>query len=102
MKRRSLLAASASAAGAGLLSTPCEAQGGGSGKQVLELRRYTFSSPEKVKAFESFSASALVPALNRAGIRPVGLFKMTKADNPQATFAGEAALELFALLPYAS
>ena len=103
MKRRSFLVGSASAAGAGLFAGPSEAQGAQSGgKQVLELRKYTFSSPEKMKAFETFSASALVPALNRAGIRPVGVFRMTKADNPQAIFTGDAALELFVLLPYPS
>jgi len=101
MKRRSFLIGSASAAGAGLFAVPSEAQRAAA-KQVLELRKYTFSSPEKLKAFEAFSTSAMVPALNRAGIRPVGVFKMMKADNPQATFTGDAALELFVLLPYPS
>ncbi len=103
MKRRDFLTTAASAAGAGVLATAGGAQRSGSGgKQVLELRRYTFSATQKRQAFESFSESALIPALNRAGIRPVGVFKMTRADNPQATFTGDTSPELFVLLPHAS
>ena len=102
MRRRRFLTTSASAVGVGLLGTASEAQRAGAGKQVLELRHYTFASASKLDAFESFSQSGLVPALNRAGIRPVGVFKMTRADNPQATFPGDTALELFVLLPHSS
>ena len=52
-------------------------------KQLLELRTYHFASAEKAAAFEQFAAEALIPALNRAGVKPVGLFKMHSADNPE-------------------
>lgn len=105
MKRRSFLAASASAAGLSALNATTRAAQPARGvcdRQVLDLRRYTFVSPEKRKTFESFAATGLVPALNRQGIQPVGLFKMTRADNPQATFEGETGPELFVLLPHPS
>ena len=103
MKRRTFLAGTASVAGTTLLGGVAEAQGGGKGgKQILELRRYTFASDAKRAAYEAFCESGLIPALNRAGIKPVGVFRMTKADNPQATFAGDTSPELFVLLPHNS
>ena len=85
-----------------MLGGVAEAQGSRGAKQILELRRYTFASDAKRAAYEAFCESGLIPALNRAGIRPVGVFRMTKADNPQATFAGETSPELFVLLPHNS
>lgn len=77
-------------------------EGGVQGKQILELRTYTFASAEKMRAFADFMASGMVPALNRSGITPVGVFQRTKADNPDAGFEGETSLELFVLLPHSS
>jgi hypothetical protein len=73
---------------------------GGGGKQILELRRYTFASPQKREAFENFIGSGMIPALNRQGIQPVGAFKMLRADNPQAAFDGDTGPDLFVLLPH--
>lgn len=101
MNRHRFIAASivgGSVLGAGM---PASAQGAG-GKQVLELRTYTFATPEKKAAFEKFLETAMIPALNRAGIQPVGAFKVNKADNPQAKFDGESSPELFVLLPHSS
>jgi hypothetical protein len=103
MKRRNFLAATASAAGAGVLGQAAEAQRSGGGKkQIIELRRYNFASDAKREAFERFSETGLIPALNRAGVRPVGVFRMTKTDNPQAILGGEISPELFVLLPHGS
>lgn len=103
MKRRNLLAAAATATGVSILEKAAEAQRAGvGGKHILELRRYTFASDGKRAAFEGFCESGLIPALNRASVRPVGVFRMTKADNPQAAFAGETSPELFMLLPHNS
>src|SRR3569833_4754644 len=100
MKRRSLLAAAASVAGAGGLAGPGEAQrSGGGSRQFVELRRYTFASDAKRKAFESFCETGLVQALHRAAIRPVGVFQLRKADSPQAAFSGDIGPELYILLP---
>ncbi|MCC6507932.1 MAG: NIPSNAP family protein [Pirellulaceae bacterium] len=45
-------------------------------KHVLELRTYTFKEAAAVAAFDKYAADALIPALNRLGIQPVGAFKM--------------------------
>ena len=75
MKRREFLAGSALAAGVLMGGGVCAAKAGkADGKQYLELRHYEFASVEKQKAFEEFLGKAFVPALNRQGIRAVGVF----------------------------
>lgn len=109
MKRRSFLAASASAAGLSVIGGSGEQaahRAGGDkgirGKQVLDLRRYTFTSPDKRKTFEGFLAGGMVPALNRLGIRPVGAFTLSRADNPDAKFEEHQENDLFVLVPHPS
>jgi hypothetical protein len=81
-------------------ATTQKTAGSGGGKQILELRRYTFASPQKRDAFERFIGRGMIPALNRQGIQPVGAFKMTRTDNPHATFEGDTGPDLFVLLPH--
>lgn len=76
MKRRDFVAA---AGGASLLpnlgSSEEVAQGSGSvgtAPQVLELRRYRLRFGPMETRFADYQKNVLVPALNRAGIKPVG------------------------------
>lgn len=105
MKRRDFLTASA-AAGLAFGASPSLGQGAGvdGGKDLLELRLYRFQSLAKQKAFDDFLAQAAVPALNRAGIKPVGVFKMLKADNAaNRKLKMEAdSPDLYILLPHKS
>lgn len=71
------------------------------GKQLLELRKYTFATAEKMATFETFLREAAIPAFNRAGVNPVGVFKLIAADNPKLKLDGDPA-ELYVLLPHAS
>ena len=68
-------------------------------KQVIELRTYHFASPEKQSAFEQFLKGVAIPALNRAGVRPVGVFRMLKADNPDLGLEADST-DLLVLLPF--
>lgn len=61
-------------------------------KECLELRHYEFATAEKRNAFETFLGNAFVPALNRQGIKPVGVFKADDAN----------ALDLWVLIPHRS
>ncbi len=101
MKRREFLAASAVAGLA--LGNPAVIKGADAKlrKELLELRLYYFKSVNKQKAFDDFLARAAVPALNRAGIRPVGVFKMLKGDNPKLGMAADSP-NLYVLLPHKS
>lgn len=69
-------------------------------QQVLELRTYRFTSEAKLKTFADFLAQAYVPALNRAGVTPVGVFRLFKADNAKLDLPADE-LKLYVLLPHA-
>ncbi len=110
MDRREFLAASAAVAAFGLAAAPqsaavqAPAAGQPTGeKQLIELRTYHFASAAKLAAFERFLAKAAIPALNRAGVRPVGAFKLLAKDNadakPPVTADGT---DLYVLLPHES
>ena len=100
MRRRDFLAASA-AAGAGLLAAGrgVRAADEKSVRQFFEIRRYHFASAEKQKAYEQFLADAAVPAYNRAGVKPVGVFKIQAKDNPNLKLK-EDSTDLIVFLPH--
>ncbi len=100
MQRREFLAASAAAA-AGLMAAGrgVRAGDGKSGRQFFEIRRYHFASAEKQKAYEQFLADAAVPAYNRAGVKPVGVFKILFKDNPNLK-SQEDSTDLVVFLPH--
>jgi len=75
MKRRQFLAASCLMGLAPLADNPTSAKLPTQGdRDYYELRKYTFSSPQQKDRFDAFVESAYLPALNRAGINPVGVF----------------------------
>jgi hypothetical protein len=96
MKRRDFLAA-AGVAGLAPMSSLALAQPAGAPvqKELYELRVYTIETPAKQKAMEDYLCEAAVPALNRLGIQPVGVFKMMETQP-------EKNLNLFVLLPHKS
>ena len=83
MKRRDLLAASC-VAGLAPLSRLAAGKdaAGGTQQQYLELRQYVLEAGAKAEAFEAFLGKALIPALNRMGIKPVGVFKARDGKSP--------------------
>lgn len=58
-------------------------------RQYLELQKYTFASAEQKAAFSAFLKEVALPAYNRLGLRPVGVFHEDKEGSP-----------LFVLLPH--
>ncbi len=52
-----------------------------SGREVYELRQYQFENEDQVAAFDTFMEDAAIPALNRAGIKSVGVFKDAKGKD---------------------
>jgi hypothetical protein len=71
------------------------------GKQLIELRTYHFPSPEKQREFETFLARALLPAMGRAGVGPVGVFKLLAKDNAALKLPSDPN-DLYVVLPYDS
>jgi len=101
MRRRDFLAASAAAAGGmiGSAAMSFAADQGQGDRQLLELRTYRFANAGKQEAFERFLAAAAIPALNRIGVEPVGVFKLRAADNPELKLTADRT-DLWILLPH--
>ena len=55
---------------------------GGAAREYFEIRKYTLKSPEKQAVLETYLKDAAIPALNRLGVRNVGVFLPEK---PEAT-----------------
>jgi len=104
MKRRDFITATA-AAGATLVSTSLtRAAAPGGPKDLIELRLYHFGSTEQQRAFDAFLGKTAVPALNRVGVKPVGVFSLDPQDNPDlpsdnTPYAGPL---LFVVMPHKS
>ncbi|PYJ97583.1 MAG: NIPSNAP family containing protein [Verrucomicrobia bacterium] len=86
MKRREFLKSSLAASAAGLASVleifaaekSAKAQ-----REFYELRLYHLRRGPKQKLFDDFYREAAIPAMNRAGIGPVGVFNVAYGpDNP--------------------
>ena len=101
ISRRAFLTSASAAGVAAALPAPLRAERPTAGKTWLELRTYGFASVEKRAAFESYLAQAAVPALNRAGVQPVGVFTLGAEDNPKLT-PPPAGTDLYVLLPHPS
>ncbi len=56
--------------------------GGFGGRAFYELRRYEIETPEQKAGFDKFLSEAAIPALNRLGIKPVGVFYPEKDLSP--------------------
>jgi hypothetical protein len=88
MERRAFLAASTAAAvtsADALAAAAGAAQGPGapSRPQVLELRRYRLRNGALASRFAAYAKDALVPALGRAGLAPIGAWNVAMGpDSP--------------------
>jgi len=85
MERRAFLAASTAAAvtSADALTAAAQGPGAPSRPQVLELRRYRLRNCALASRFASYAKDALVPALGRAGLAPIGAWNVAMGpDSP--------------------
>ncbi len=73
MQRRQFLSSSLAAAAA--LEAQAQGQGTG-GREYYELRRYHMQSGPTTKAANKYFEEALIPALNRLGMKTVGAFDL--------------------------
>ena len=84
MNRREFLAASAVAGVAPLGQIEAlQAQQGGD-RHFFELRRYHLLPGARQREFTTFMGDVAVPAMNRAGIGPIGAFTVTYGENAPA------------------
>jgi hypothetical protein len=101
MQRREFLAASAAAAASVAAGSVLAADAAPSGRQLIELRTYHFASPQRLAAYEQFLGEAAIPAFGRAGVGPVGAFKLLAKDNPDLKLSDDGT-DLYVLLPHES
>lgn len=101
MKRREFLAASAASALGVAIGRSAAAAEGSTGKALIEVRVYHFASADKQQAYAKFLGEVEIPALNRAGVQPVGAFRLFGKDNPKLTPPGDST-DLYVILPYKS
>ncbi len=87
MNRREFIISSAAAAGVAAASQPFGSAAAepprAAARQFYELRLYHLRRGPMQKRFDDFYRDAAIPAMNRAGISPVGVFSvMTGSDSP--------------------
>lgn len=92
MKQRTMLVIACVAMILGLGSQGFAANSARTAKQFVELRHYTFENAQQQKVMIDFLAEVAVPAWNRQGISPVGVFQM----------ADEKETDLYVVLPHSS
>jgi len=96
MQRRTFLTSTLATAALGPAAAYSQGAPGasdGKGRLFYELRRYQLSSGPQRKLCDDFFREALVPALNRLGITPVGVFDVT---------IGPETPSIYVLMPSAS
>ena len=108
LNRRDLLKASGLATVAST-GVALAAQRSGAGRRqreprdIYELRRYTMEARPKVEIMKAFLSNAAIPAMNRVGIKQVGIFdeppkKHTKAlSRPSCTIPISAGVGFYAV-----
>lgn len=85
MQRRNFLTSSLAAAAVALKPTLSSAQTGKS-RQYYELRKYQQQSGPQGKLLQGYLSDALIPALNRMGFTPVGVFNLDLGPQTPATY----------------
>jgi hypothetical protein len=97
MKRRQFLRTSLTASTLAGLSTAAlrvsAAESGGANREYYELRIYRLKSGAKSDQLDSYLETAAIPAMNRLGIKPVGVF--TERESKEAP-------AVYVLIPYPS
>ena len=77
MERRHFLAASVAASAFGIAgNVGAEAGGMASNREFYQIRRYSLLSGPQTKLTESYFSDALIPAVGRVGMGPVGAFRV--------------------------
>ena len=83
MHRRTFLGSSLAASALGYQASPAT----DSAREYYELRRYHLQSGPQQKLTNDYVANALLPALNRLGMKPIGAFNLDIGVETPATDA---------------
>lgn len=89
MQRRKFLGTSLAASAFALTGASGLAQstaGEGKPREYYELRKYQLQSGPQTKLTDAYLADALIPALNRMGMSPIGAFSLSIGQNAPETY----------------
>ncbi len=87
MKRRQFLAASLATSALALAHEASDAQSApGSDREFYLMRRYDLGSGPELKLTESYFSGALIPALGRMGLGPIGAFQLDYGQQTPAHY----------------
>lgn len=77
---------------------PTAEAAGGAGPEYVEVRKYVLKSAEKLAVLEGYLKDAAIPALNRLGVRQVGVFLPEKQEAVPVMYVvlRHGSLEIFA------
>jgi len=95
MKRRDFLALSGTAGVAAMTSTTHAAGAAGGGRDYYELRQYILETEAQKKGLDDFLKNAAIPALNRLGVKPVGVFYPEEDLSPTYVLLRHRSLESY-------
>ncbi|QNI37832.1 NIPSNAP family protein [Edaphobacter albus] len=76
MRRRNFLKAALATTAASLTTTAATAQTSNSPREYYQFRKYMLRSGPQTRLADQFFSSALIPALNRLGLSPIGAFRV--------------------------
>ncbi len=93
MKRRDFMAASALAGLAPLGKLAAQQDGSDDARDIYELRTYHLDTEEQRAGLDAFLEDAAIPALNRIGIEPVGVFAPEDEIGPVTVLLRHKSLE---------
>lgn len=95
MKRRQFLTLSGAAGLAAVTASPATATAAGvpSGRDFYELRRITVETDAQRKQVDAFLRDAAIPAMNRLGMKPVGVFYPAEGISPVFVLLRHTSLE---------
>ena len=86
MDRRKFLAASMASSALAVAGKSAAESPASGAREYYQLRRYSLLSGPQTKLTESFFADALIPALSRLGLGPVGAFRLEIGPDTPATY----------------
>ena len=86
MERRHFLAASLATSAAAIAGSASAQAPAPSTREFYQLRRYSLMSGPQLKLTESYFGDALIPALARIGMGPVGAFKLDIGQDTPAYY----------------
>jgi hypothetical protein len=97
-----LAASTLSLAGRSGFLQAAEAETEGKGREFYQLRRYRLVNGPQRKLTEDFFRDALVPALNRLGVSPIGVFSLTVGPETPSSYVlmPSLSLETLALVEF--